>query len=149
MPSLSYLLSTICDLRKPTQNLGVFSNEYTFFFVGEKKSKMARTLIFSVVCAQLWPARAFNVGLQLGSGHAWWSQKQHIKAAATCRCLNTKVQGEGSSNGDPYEAALVDYESRKLYGATPKLFELDHMANMFAKERLDLAPKYQVFTTHL
>jgi hypothetical protein len=37
----------------------------------------------------------------------------------------------------------VENESQKLYGASPKLFELDQLGRMFKTGRLELAPKYQ------
>lgn len=42
-----------------------------------------------------------------------------------------------------FETALCDLESEKLYGTTPNLYELDQLANMLRKGRLNLAPKYQ------
>jgi hypothetical protein len=48
-----------------------------------------------------------------------------------------------SEHNPEFEAALTDHESKKLYGVTPMLFELDQLANRFKKGTLNLAPNYQ------
>jgi hypothetical protein len=60
---------------------------------------------------------------------------------------NNDTNGHTIHNDDiqevSYEDALYELESEQLYGATPKLFDLDSIANMFRKGRINLAPKYQ------
>jgi Protein of unknown function DUF262/HNH endonuclease len=48
-----------------------------------------------------------------------------------------------AGDNDPYEKTLAELESKKLYGVAPKPYEIEHLANMVKKGRLDLAPNYQ------
>ena len=54
-----------------------------------------------------------------------------------------KQKGESQVERRQYNSVLGELESSKLYGQTPKMFELDQLANMLRKGRLNLFPKYQ------
>ena len=65
--------------------------------------------------------------------------------AATVQLKQSSIS---SSNGedeaiDLFENVLCELESEKLYGNTPRLCELDSLANWLRRGKLNIAPKYQ------
>lgn len=104
--------------------------------------------------------------------HRWHLLKRQRKASAASTASNSKISkssinsssstissslfispysdnindnDDTSSSSLPhlYEQVLTELESEKLYGNTPRLCELDSMANWLRKGKLNIAPKYQ------
>lgn len=48
-----------------------------------------------------------------------------------------------SEEAEMYEVVLNELESEKLYGNSPRLCELDNLANWLRRGKLNIAPKYQ------
>jgi hypothetical protein len=63
--------------------------------------------------------------------------------AASKRKQEAETHVASKRKQEAYSVALRELESSRLYGQTPKMFELDQLANMLKKGRLNLFPKYQ------
>jgi hypothetical protein len=83
--------------------------------------------------------------------HPHQRQRHNGDILATSSSSSLLSNGPNGSNGESinvdtnevYENILCELESEKLYGNTPRLCELDSLANWMRRGKLNIAPKYQ------
>ncbi len=59
------------------------------------------------------------------------------------KATKESTQKSAAADSEMYEVVLNELESEKLYGNSPRLCELDNLANWLRRGKLNIAPKYQ------